>query len=76
MEECPNEPPAADFNEALFQVGERVRVLIGPFADFAGVVRAVDTVLQKLNVRLELFSRETPVVLDYNQAAKLEPDTE
>jgi transcriptional antiterminator NusG len=72
----PDEPAATDSNEPLFQPGDRVRVLIGPFVDFPGVVRAVDADLQKLNVGVEVFRRETPVVLDFTQAAKLEADAE
>jgi transcription antitermination factor NusG len=50
--------------------------MVGPFADFPAVIRAVDTDLQKVNVGVEIYSRETPVVLDFTQVTKLEPDAE
>jgi transcription termination/antitermination protein NusG len=70
------EPPATEDSEPPFQPGERVRVLVGPFADFPGVVRAMDTDLQRLNVGVVIFRRETPVVLDFTQATKLDPNAE
>jgi transcription termination/antitermination protein NusG len=70
------DPPTTEDSDAPFQPGERVRVLVGPFADFPGVVRAVDTDSQRLNVGVEIFGRETPVVLDFTQATKLDPDPE
>jgi transcription antitermination factor NusG len=71
--QCISGPPSA---VEITQPGDRVRVLVGPFADFAGVVRAVDADLQKLNVGVEVLRHETPVLLDFTQAAKLEPDAE
>lgn len=74
-EEVPDaEPPKSEGNEAPFSLGDRVRVLVGPFADFPGVVRAVEADLQKLRVGVEIFRRETPVMLDFTQAAKLDLD--
>jgi transcriptional antiterminator NusG len=69
-------PAETEDSEPPFQLGDRVRVLVGPFADFAGVVRAVDVDLQKLNVGVEIFRRETPLVLDFTQATRLDSDTE
>ena len=70
------EPPETEDSEAPFLPGDRVRVLVGPFADFPGVIRAVDAASRKLNVGVEIFRRETPVVLDFTQATKLGPDAE
>lgn len=54
----------------LFQAGESVRIVSGPFQNFAGVVEDVNHDRQKVKVRVSLFGRETPVELDYTQVAK------
>lgn len=54
----------------LFQAGESVRIVSGPFQNFAGVVEDVNHDKQKVKVRVSLFGRETPVELDYTQVAK------
>ncbi len=50
-----------------FEVGERVRITEGPFAEFSGVVDAIDPEKGKARVLVSFFNRETPVEVDLLQ---------
>ena len=54
-----------------FQVGESVRVVDGPFADFQGVIDEINQEKGKVKVLVSFFGRETPVELDFLQVEKL-----
>ncbi len=54
-----------------YQVGQSVKVIGGPFADFIGVVNEVDPDKQKVTVLVSFFGRETPVQLDFLQVEKM-----
>ena len=54
----------------LFEVGERVRVKDGPFADFNGNVEEVNYEKNKVRVTVTIFGRATPVELDFDQVEK------
>jgi transcriptional antiterminator NusG len=54
-----------------FDVGEQVRVVTGPFADFNGAISDIDVARSKLTVLVNIFGRETPVELELGQVAKL-----
>ncbi len=53
-----------------FKVGERVRIVDGPFNDFRGVVSEIDMEKTKVRVMVNFFGRETPVELDFLQVEK------
>jgi transcriptional antiterminator NusG len=54
-----------------FQVGQTVRIIDGPFADFNGMVDSIDTGKGKVRVLVSFFGRETPVELDLLQVERL-----
>jgi transcriptional antiterminator NusG len=54
----------------LFEVGENVKVVDGPFQDFTGVVEEVKPEKGKLRVLISIFGRATPVELDLVQVEK------
>ena len=53
-----------------FEEGENVRVIDGPFANFAGIVDEVKAEKQKIKVRVSIFGRATAVELDFAQVEK------
>ena len=53
-----------------FKVGERVRIVDGPFNDFRGIVSEIDMEKTKVRVMVSFFGRETPVELDFLQVEK------
>ena len=57
--------------KASFSVGEAVKIVDGPFADFLGTVDSIDEEKGKIKVLVSIFGRETPVELDFLQISKL-----
>lgn len=54
-----------------WQKGEAIRVVEGPFSDFSGKIEEVSAEKEKLKVLINIFGRDTPVELDFNQVEKL-----
>ena len=57
--------------KASFSVGEAVKIVDGPFADFLGTIDNIDEEKGKIKVLVSIFGRETPVELDFLQVSKL-----
>lgn len=57
--------------KAVFTVGEAIKIVDGPFAEFLGSISEIDEGRGKLKVMVSIFGRETPVELDFLQVAKL-----
>ena len=53
------------------KVGEKVRIISGPFAEFVGDITEVYPDKAKLRAMVSIFGRETPVELEYKQIQKL-----
>lgn len=56
--------------KVLFEPGEVVRVIDGPFADFNGVVEEVNYEKNRMRVAVLIFGRSTPVELEFTQVTK------
>lgn len=56
--------------KVLFEPGEVVRVIEGPFADFSGVVEEVNYEKSRLRVAVTIFGRSTPLELEFGQVEK------
>ena len=56
--------------KTLFAVGEVVRIIAGPFADFDGVVEDINYEKSRLRVSVSIFGRPTPVELEFGQVQK------
>ncbi|KPJ67728.1 MAG: hypothetical protein AMJ43_03210 [Coxiella sp. DG_40] len=56
--------------KVLFEPGEVVRIIEGPFVDFDGVVEDVNYEKSRLKVSVSIFGRSTPVELEFEQVQK------
>ena len=54
-----------------WEEGDVVRIITGPFADFTGSISEINVDQSKLKVLVNIFGRETPVELGFDQVAKL-----
>jgi transcriptional antiterminator NusG len=62
---------AAPKPKVFFDVGETVRIIEGPFANFTGVVEEFDMEHGTLKLNVSIFGRSTPVDISYSQVEKI-----
>ena len=55
----------------VFETGDEIRVIDGPFKNFNGTVDEVNPEKGKIRVLVSIFGRSTPVELEFVQVAKL-----
>jgi transcriptional antiterminator NusG len=63
--------PAAK-SQAQFTLGESVKVTSGPLSDFDGEIVDVNPDAQKLKVLVDIFERQVPVELGFDQVKKID----
>ena len=56
--------------KVTYEVGDNVRVIEGPFANFSAKIEEVKADKQKVKVSVSIFGRATPVELDFTQVEK------
>ncbi|GMV87245.1 MAG: hypothetical protein AMXMBFR81_01760 [Chthonomonas sp.] len=54
-----------------WEKGETIRVVDGPFVDYSGKIEEVNAERERLKVLINIFGRDTPVELEFNQVEKL-----
>lgn len=54
-----------------FEIGQSVKVTFGPLSDFTGTISEINMDQSKLKVLVNIFGRDTPVELNFDQVAKL-----
>ncbi|MDY6846133.1 MAG: transcription termination/antitermination protein NusG [Chloroflexota bacterium] len=57
--------------KVTYKIGEKVRIIDGPFNDFHGTVDDIDMDRSKVRVMVNFFGRSTPVELDFLQVEKV-----
>lgn len=57
--------------KVTFKIGQKVRIVDGPFNDFIGTVAAIDQDKSKVRVMVSFFGRDTPVELDFLEVEKV-----
>ena len=57
--------------DTVYEEGQEVHVIDGPFANFNGIASNVDNVKQKMTVTILVFGRETSVELDFAQVERI-----
>ncbi|HEY3758673.1 MAG TPA: transcription termination/antitermination protein NusG [Solirubrobacteraceae bacterium] len=65
------EVATAPRTRAQFAIGETVKVVSGPLADFSGEISEINDDAAKLKVLVSIFGRETPVEVQFDQVKKL-----
>lgn len=57
--------------KVTYELGENVRIVVGPFTDFTGKVQEIDESRSKLKLVVDIFGRATPVEVELEQVERL-----
>ena len=57
--------------EVFFDKGEAIRIISGPFRGYTGSVEEINTQRNKIKALVNIFGRDTPVEIDFEQAEKI-----
>ena len=57
--------------KVIFEKGEAVNIIEGPFTNFSGMIEEVNPNKGKLKVMVSIFGRATPVELEYWQVERV-----
>lgn len=53
------------------EIGENVKIISEPFENYVGQIQEINSEKRKIKVLVNMFGRETPVELDFNQIEKI-----
>ena len=61
------------FEEVIvdFEVGDTVVVISGAWKDTVGAIKSINEGKKSITINVEMFGRETPVELDFNEIKKM-----
>lgn len=62
---------SAENKNLIFEIGETLNIIEGPFESFSGIVEEFDAEKQKVKISVLIFGRATSVELDINQVEKI-----
>lgn len=62
--------PEQNDSGVQFTKGETVRIIDGAFSSFEGIIDTIDSNKKTVKVIVKIFSRETPVEVEFNQVDK------
>ena len=66
------EGSASSAAEIDFTIGETVNIISGPLEGFTGQVESIDPETKKLQIKVSMFGRQTPVEIEYKQVSHLD----
>lgn len=61
---------------AIFEKGEKVKVIDGPFTNFVGDVDEIKNEKQKLRLLISVFGRPTPVEIEFSKVERIDPNAQ